>query len=167
MPIRRQLTLFAAADEARAIEALRRELDPVQQALIAAHVTLARDEEVAEWTAATLRERLQRATPPPCAVTLRFGRAEAFAGHGILLPCRGGEPEFAALRRALLGATGREQHPHLTLAHPRNPKAPGNSLARAQQLPAELVLAFATVCLIEQVDATLPWQTIAEQPLAR
>ena len=44
---RRQLTLFVPHAEAAPIEALRATLDPVQHALIAAHVTLCREDELA------------------------------------------------------------------------------------------------------------------------
>ncbi len=164
MPTRRQLSLFVSELEAAALESLRLALDPVQHRLIPAHVTLGRDDEIDGWSVAELRERVLCAATDP--LTLTFGRAEPFSGHGILLPCIAGEPAFQALRQRLLGEPARAQRPHLTLAHPRNPRAPGNSLTRALQLPPSLRCTFAAVRLIEQVAATTPWRVLAEHPLA-
>ena len=68
---RNQLTRFAPMPDPEALEATRMLLDPVQASLIAAHVTL------------------------------RFGAAETFSGHGILLPSVAGEQEFQALRQLI------------------------------------------------------------------
>lgn len=148
--MRRQLSLFVSADDATAIEAVRRVVDPVQQALIPAHVTLARDDEVggADWRAID-------AAP----LMLTFGAAEAFGGHGLWLPCIDGESAFRGLRDQLLGTGARTQAPHVTLAHPRNPRAPGNAVATARQLPSPLTLTFAAVHLIEQA-ADAPWRIV-------
>ncbi len=161
LAIRRQLSLFVPPGAAAPIEALRRVLDPVQHALVPAHVTLAREDELAALDDATLRERLAARAP----LALRFGAAESFDGHGLLLPCVAGEPEFHALRAAVLGrADVRAHRPHLTLAHPRNPHASGNTLERARSLadPGEVV--FREAHLIEQAGAA-PWVVRAVMPL--
>lgn len=160
--VRRQLSLFGADRDALAIERLRERLDPVQFALIPAHVTLCREEDLAGVSEAQLDERLVGAAT----ITLGFGPAQAFSTHGILLPCIAGEDDFQSLRlRALGGTTGRRQSPHVTLAHPRNPKAPGNSLQAAAALGWETRCRFDRLNLIEQI-AGGPWKVLRSWSLA-
>lgn len=160
--VRRQLTLFVPVEAAASIELLREKADPVQFALIAAHVTLCREDEFAELELSLLRERLAHAAP----LTLTFGQARRFAGHGILLPCIDGAADFQRLRAQALGATDvREHEAHLTIAHPRNPRAPGNQDALLSVLPAPLTLTFREVALIEQ-RAARPWLVLETLRLA-
>lgn len=162
--VRRQLTLFVAAADSAALEALRRRLDPVQHGLIAAHVTLCRDAELDDWDG--LARRL--ATLDQAPLTLRFGAPRPFHEHGILVDCIAGAGQFQALRLALLGGGPvAELAPHMTLAHPRNRRAPGNALAAAAAaLPQPLALRFDRCSLIEQ-HGHAPWQRIADFPLRR
>lgn len=147
MAVRRQLSLYVPEDQAAPIEAARRVLDPIQHALIPAHVTLCRDEEAAHLTSEAIAEALAGAQP----IKLTFGRAVAFDDHGLLLPCVSGAEGFANLRKRLLGSGSlRTQTPHITLAHPRNPRAPGNTPIRTYDLPTEFALMFSAVNLIEQ-----------------
>lgn len=151
--VRQQLTLFVPEGAAPWLEPLRRQVDPVQAGLIAAHVTLCREDEIADLELSGLRDRLARAAP----LTLTLGPARRFGGHGILLPCLEGAAAFQQLRVQALGAIAiREPEAHLTLAHPRNPRAPGNEDAILDALPAPLTLVFREVALIEQRDAR-PW----------
>lgn len=148
--------MYIPPDAAREIEAVRRALDPVQSGLIPAHVTLCREDELGDL--ASVRARLRGAPFGP--LTLRFGRPVAFSGHGLLLECVGGEGRFRALREYLLGrARVREQKPHITLAHPRNPKAAGNSAGSTAALPAVIELTFPSVYLIEQ-EGRGPWRML-------
>jgi hypothetical protein len=156
---RRQLSLYIPEDAAAPIEAVRRVLDPVQHALIPAHVTLCRDEEVAGLSASA------RAPSPHKPITLVFGRAVPFDGHGVLLPCIDGQVEFTHLRQRLLAPGAiRHQSPHITLAHPRNPRAPGNAIDRALTLPPEIVVTFSDLCLIEQAPNE-PWRVLERHAL--
>jgi hypothetical protein len=151
--IRRQLSLYVPAPEATALESVRRVLDPVQSDLIPAHVTLCREDELALVEPGVLKTRLLELPVRP--LTLHFGRAEAFHEHGILLPCIAGEEDFRLLREHVLGSrTIRRQTPHITLAHPRNPKAVGNCLANASVLPEVVAVTFMSIRLVEQADAT-------------
>lgn len=77
----------------------------------------------------------------------------------------GGADAYQSLRATVLGtSTVRIPHPHITLAHPRNPRAPGNDIAIAHQLPSPLRIRFDAVSLIEQRDGA-PWRTIWSVPL--
>ena len=161
--IRLQLSLYVGEPEAGTIDALRAGLDPLQQALIPPHVTLARDGDIDTRSGADWRERV--AALHESALRLRFGSAEGFHEHGILLRCIGGLDRFDALRARILGPAALSLAPHVTLAHPRNPKAPGNSLARARaELPSPLELRFDTLNLIEQCNGG-PWRVLARARL--
>jgi hypothetical protein len=146
---RRQLTMFVPAALGADLEPLRQLLDPIQRRLIAAHVTLCREDELARVPAAELRARRggQALTP----ITLQFGPPEVFSGHGVMLNCIAGERAFHALRGCLLGSSDiRHQQPHITLAHPRNPRSPDNCASNYTRLPQVLTITFASLCLIEQ-----------------
>ncbi len=142
-------------------------LDPVQFNLIAAHVTLCREDELEGLNTAVLRRRLSAPEIGP--LTLTFGAPESFSSHGILLPCAAGEESFRALRQLVLeSANARRQVPHITLAHPRNPKSAGNSLATASSLRNVGAIRFESICLIQQ-DGTSPWRVLErfELPAAK
>lgn len=157
-----QLTLFLTGPPATAVEAVRRALDPIQAALIPAHVTCCREDELADLDDATLAARL--ATPELAPLALEFGRARSFAGHGVLLPCVAGDAAFRALRARLLGPGARPAEAHVTLAHPRNPRAPGNLPGAAAGLPLPLACTFASVARIAQSNGA-PWRVLATHPI--
>jgi hypothetical protein len=70
-----------------------------------------------------------------------------------------------ALRRQLLGRRDiRHQSAHLTLAHPRNPKATGNRLPLAE-LGEGLTLTLTDLRWIRQTGVQ-PWQTLIRCPAA-
>jgi 2'-5' RNA ligase len=164
MMIRLQLSLYVAEPEASGLDALRARLDPVQRALIAPHVTLARDADIDTCSGPDWRERVAALREP--VLRLRFGPAEAFHEHGILLRCVDGVDRFDALRARILGPAALSLAPHLTLAHPRNPRSPGNSLAHAlAELPSPLELRFDALNLIEQCNGG-PWRVMACARLA-
>lgn len=133
-------------------------MDPIQARLIAAHVTLCREDELDGLDPALLDERMS--SPEARPVTLQFGAPVHFDEHGILLPCVAGEGEFHALRQKVLAdKLVRRQVPHITLAHPRNPRAPGNSLLAAASLASGIRITFGQVSLIRQ-QGFAPWQTL-------
>ncbi|QEL55021.1 2'-5' RNA ligase family protein [Chromobacterium paludis] len=158
--LREQLTLFVPRVEGAPLEVVRRALDPVQAGLIAAHVTLCREDEIAGLSMERLFERLRGMAP----LRLAFGPAECFLGHGILLPCIEGEADFQAMRRAVLGSGARGHAPHLTLAHPRNPRAAGNSLLDTPGLPGAMTLMFGAVSMIRQ-HGEAPWRQLGRMTL--
>jgi 2'-5' RNA ligase len=162
--IRRQLSLYVSEPEASRLEALRLVLDPVQQTLIPVHATLGREGEFGTRSDLEWRERVADLREP--ALRLAFGAAEPFQDHGILLHCVGGSEAFEALRARVLGPALLPLAPHITLAHPRNPRAPGNSLAAARErLPERLELRFDSLNLIEQHDGGR-WRVLARALLA-
>jgi 2'-5' RNA ligase superfamily len=159
--IRQQLSMYLPDDPAKSIEAVRKIADPVQAALIPAHITLCREDELADLPA--VKDRLRHLPPKP--LTLSFGRPEVFSGHGLLLNCVEGEDRFRLLREYLLDSKNiRDHRPHITLAHPRNPKAAGNSLDNASRLPAIIAITFATIFLIEQ-EGGAPWRVMERYEL--
>ena len=156
---RLQLSLYVAPPEGRLVDLLRAELDPLQHELIPAHVTLGRDGDIDTRAGGSWEERIATLREP--ALRLRFGEPEPFHEHGILLRCTEGAEGFNALRERVLGHAALPLVPHLTLAHPRNPRAPGNSLATARErLPAPLELRFDTLNLVEQYNGGR-WRVLA------
>jgi len=160
---RRQLTLFVPPPAAGPLERVRQTLDPVQRSLIPVHVTLGRETEIGRLTEQDLRACFSG--PTLRLLTLTFGAPEAFSGHGIRIQCTAGLADFHALRsRVLRRPADHAPTAHITLAHPRNPRAEGNSMAAAATVAAGLTLTFDAVALIEQTDAR-PWRVLASCPL--
>lgn len=160
---RRQLTLFAQEPWRAPLDALRRRLDPVQAELIGAHVTLCREDEIADLDAASLLGRVRSWTEGP--ILLGFGPPTRFNGHGVLLPCVKGAEQFHRLRQWLLQKPDARVHDaHLTLAHPRNPRDAGNTDAAFPDCPQALRLALPVLTLIEQ-HGSAPWRPLAESRL--
>lgn len=158
LPTRTQLTLFLPQAPGALLETHRRRLDPVQAGLIAAHVTLCREDEIGHLDPDTLRHRVS--TWPAATLNLAFGSPRRFDGHGLLLPCIDGSQDFDRLRKHLLQDPGARIHQaHLTLAHPRNPVSPGNTDEASAFLPASLEVAFDDVALILQ-EGRSPWRTV-------
>lgn len=161
--IRRQLTLFLKEPWSTRLDALRLNLDPVQASLIAAHVTICREDEIAHVDYSCVFSRVKEWSRGP--LFLSFGQPRYFSGHGVLLPCEEGLGEFHSLRQWLLQDPGaREHEAHITLAHPRNPRAVGNTEAALASCPQALKLQFASVVLIEQ-HGSAPWRVMHESTL--
>jgi 2'-5' RNA ligase len=158
-----QLTLFVPDPAASELEAVRRLLDPVQARLIRAHVTLCREDELEGLGSAELEARVSAFESG--ALTLRFGPPEWFHEHGVLLPCVEGQEAFQALRRWILSSsTVRPHAAHITLAHPRNPKAAGNTAMNAAPLERGLAVTFPTVARIRQTGSAA-WEQLSEHHL--
>jgi hypothetical protein len=69
------------------------------------------------------------------------------------------------LREYLLDSKNiKNQMPHITLAHPRNPKSAGNLLSAAAALPDVITINFPAIYLIEQ-KAIAPWRILARYHL--
>jgi 2'-5' RNA ligase len=153
-----QLSLFVPRKDSADLERVRLILDPVQSELIPAHVTLCREDELAHVGFHGLASRLSSGLAKQ--ITLVFGKPCEFGSHGILLPCVEGQRDFQRLREHILGSSAiREHAPHITLAHPRNPKSVSNILVNAGVLAEKISITFESVNLIEQTGS-LPWQIL-------
>jgi hypothetical protein len=162
---RRQLTLLVPESMASVLEPIRQRMDPVQHRLIPAHVTLCRDEELAGLTTGELSARLAKVVQLP--LTLQFGPGESFSEHGVLLPCTAGEESYHRLRVALLRSEGiHHDRAHITIAHPRNPRASANVPSTYEALAVPLSITFTKVSLIEQ-EAGQAWQILDEVDLVQ
>jgi hypothetical protein len=153
---RRQLSLFLPEPERSLVDAVRAEVDPRQHALIPAHVTLCREDEVEDWDA--LWKRLEALGP--IRVELELGAPLRLSHRTILLPVSGSTASFDELRTALLGESAPSMRPHVTLLHPRNGAGKDGCLdvARKKRLPASVILR--EVSMIEQVDGGT-WRVLA------
>ena len=161
LKIRKQLSMYVPGDAAKDLEDVRKTIDPIQHGLIPAHITLCREDEPGDLS----KLKLRLGNIPFKPLTLRFGKPEVFSGHGLLLNCVEGEDAFRLLREYLLDSKNiRNQKPHMTLAHPRNPKSTGNALDNASRLPAIIKIIFPTVSLIEQ-EGNEPWRVLEKYAL--
>lgn len=153
--MRRQLTLNVAPDQRAAVDRVRQRLDPKQYAIVPAHVTLCRDEELEPWPA--IDRRLERLAP--FSIRMQFGEPRRLADGCILLrPTHGMEP-YQELRESILGASARHHGAHLTLLHPRNASAVECDLGRLTRELAGTEVTFRTVSLIEQ-QRDEPWRVL-------
>jgi hypothetical protein len=98
---------------------------------------------------------------------LRLGKPETFSGHGLRRNCIEGEDDFRLLRQYLLASKNiKNQSPHITLAHPRNPKSAGNWLSNTSRLPEMIEITVPIIALIEQLGNE-PWRVLETYSLSR
>lgn len=155
--MRRQLTLFLPPEQRAVVEPFRQRLDPRQHALIPAHVTLCRDDELADWP--TLERRLSGLSA--FSLTLRFGAPQVLPDGCILLRPTHGAEQYQDLRRFVLGPSAPTHGAHLTLLHPRHATGATPDLTEVAAALAGLTATFRTIALIEQRDSN-PWQVLRE-----
>ena len=157
--IRQQLTLFVHKKDANEIESIRKKFNPIQQQLIDSHVTLCREDEIANIDKAL--DNLQNLDTP--AITLQFGQVTRFDNNnGVLLPASGDNAKFHQLRKEILLALNmpvRPHEPHITLIHPRNSNCNDETFEEIKLVNLPTCLMFDTVSLIEQLDGG-KWQII-------
>ncbi len=156
-PHRRQATLFFG-DPPPALVRCRQFYNPVQAALIDAHVTLCREDEVFDWTA--FEERVASLTQ--LKLRMEFGRPIR-RGDLVFLPVTAGAEHFAALRRTLLSdntSEPRTMDPHVTVIHPRNGTCTDEAFAEIERSLPPFEWTFNEVALIEQHNGG-QWQTLA------
>jgi hypothetical protein len=158
---RQQLTLFLPSDQF-AIETIRKKFNPIQQSLIAAHVTLCREDEIDPFE--KIVDNLT-SLPSLGSIEISFNPVAKFeGGKGVWLPGATNNDAFHNLRRAILrGHISSPRHitPHLTLMHPRNSTCTEDIFAEIKNYTLPTVLVFDSVSLIRQ-DGKEPWQTIAQ-----
>jgi hypothetical protein len=149
---RQQLTLFISKTEATVFENIRKLFNPVQHALIAAHVTLCRDEEMAEPQKLLASLRQLRHQP----LTIHFGNVARFAaGRGVLIPAEGDNSAFQQLRKKILQGiveTPALHQPHITLMHPRNSTCTDEIFAQIEKQRFPASITFGQISLIEQEE---------------
>lgn len=159
--VRHQLTLFVQPQDATAIEAIRSTYNPVQQQLIASHVTLCREDELAPLD--VIVAHLQQLHFAP--ITIQFGAVKRFDdGKGVMLPALGENTAFHQLRAAVLQpiiATPRLHEPHLTLMHPRNATCTDAIFEAIQAANLPQQLTFTVVTLIQQCNGG-KWQALQQ-----
>lgn len=149
---RLQLTLFVPENSSAAIEEIRSRYNPVQYELIAAHVTLCREDELMDLE--KVQHNLDQLGFP--SITIRFGKPERFdEGKGVLIPALGENITFQEFRKAVLNGIIKEprnHQPHITLIHPRNATCTDEIMEniRKSDLPSEIE--FGQISLIEQID---------------
>ena len=157
LPTRRQLTLFLPPERCEVVEPLRQRLDPVQHAMIPAHVTLCRDDELIPWQ--PVGERL--ASFGRFSLAMQFGEPRVLPDGCVLMrPTFGAEP-FQRLRSSILGPSAKAVGAHITLLHPRHAAGIDYDLAElAARLPG-FTVTFRSIALIEQ-SGTSPWRVLEE-----
>lgn len=149
---RLQLSLFVPENSSAAIEEIRSRYNPVQYELIAAHVTLCREDELMDLE--KVQHNLDQLGFP--SITIRFGKPERFdEGKGVLIPALGENITFQEFRKAVLNGIIKEprnHQPHITLIHPRNATCTDEIMEniRKSDLPSEIE--FGQISLIEQID---------------
>ncbi len=155
---RRQLSLFLR-DNFENIENIRAKYNPVQHDLIAAHVTLCREDEIEALEQIIKNLKAIELDEP---ISIQFASVERFAdGKGVFIPAKGENKAFVELRKTVLNVNEllKEQHPHITLIHPRNGTCSDEIFAHIQayDLPTEFY--FDTISLIEQKDGG-KWEVV-------
>lgn len=163
MPNRIQLTLFANAEEAALIEQVRGAFNPVQYALIRAHVTLCREDMLLQPE--PVLQRLADTAFP--FITIRFGKPARFSdGKGLLLPATE-DAQFQLLRNEILQDMPGfiiPQEPHVTLIHPRNGICTDEIFEQVLRANLPEQLTFKQVSLIAQENGK-EWKTLRRFPL--
>lgn len=155
--IRQQLTLFVNKKDATEIESIRKKFNPIQQQLIDSHVTLCREDEIANID--KVPDNLQNLDIP--AITIQFELVARFHNNkGVLLPASGDNVQFHQLRKKILTALHmpvRRHEPHITLMHPRNSNCTNEIFEEIKSVKLPASLQFDTISLIEQIDGG-QWQ---------
>lgn len=163
--VRYQLTLFVT-ESADTIELVRRNYNPLQADLIPAHVTLCRENELANLK--DIERNLSLLYLPP--VTVEFGTPKRFADDkGLLLPGTGPNTEYHELRKKLLKTTAEEYHPnepHITLIHPRNGTCTDAIYQEVMKMQFPASITFDECCLVKQ-EGNNVWEIIRRFPLVK
>jgi hypothetical protein len=156
---RQQLTLFVPEAFSGTIELVRSQFNPLQHQLIAAHVTLCREDEITDIE--TILHNLQKESLAE--ITIHFGDIIRFQeGKGALLPAFNADESFQKLRQQIL--TGSIEQPrnheaHITLMHPRNATCTDEIFQELQKFEFPKSITFHEICLIEQ-EIGKEWKTL-------
>lgn len=156
---RKQLSLFVGRDAAAPLEAVRSRYNPLQQQLIAAHVTLCREDEIADTDAVI--HNLEHLHEAPLSIyfeaPVRFNQ-----GAGVLIPATANNEAFQLLRKKVLAGIidePRQHMPHITLLHPRNSTCTDAIYEAIMKMEWPKQFQFNAVSLIEQ-SGDGPWKIL-------
>lgn len=155
---RRQLSLFLR-NNFEIIENIRAKYNPVQHDLIAAHVTLCREDEIEQLEQIIENIKAIKLGKP---ISIQFGAVERFdEGKGVFIPAKGENIAYFELRKLVLGASelSKEQQPHITLIHPRNGTCTAEIFAQIQAFDLPTELDFDSIRLIEQKEGS-KWENV-------
>jgi 2'-5' RNA ligase len=155
---RRQLTLFVSPGN-DVIETIRATFNPIQHSLIAAHVTLCREDEIDPIEYVIKNISMIRYEAPLC---ITFNSIMRFNNNnGVLLPAKHND-DFQFLRRSVLKGihnNPRYHDPHITLMHPRNSTCTDAIFDQLTEYTLPRQLHFDTISLIEQHNGG-KWKTL-------
>ena len=161
--IRRQLTLFLPESAAALVEQIRQQYDPHQHALIKAHLTLCREDEIADWD--KVFETISNSKEP--AIKLLFGPPTRFEqGRGLWLEALDPTP-FNGLRKTVLQQVitePRQQVPHITLMHPRESNCTDAIYQEICKHSFPTSIRFDQISLVEQMGGG-KWEILQNFPL--
>ena len=155
-----QLTLFVSPDESVEIEKVREKYNPEQFRLIKSHVTLCREEELADLPGILKTLENLKAYE----ILLDFGPAEKFArGRGVFIPGMGDNLAFHKLRKLILSenAVVQKHVPHITLMHPRNSTCTDAIFLDIKKYDTPNKLKFNKIYLIKQENGKA-WEILKE-----
>ena len=162
MPQKRiQLSLFIDASASASIEIIRATFNPEQYALIPAHVTLCREDELESID--KVLKNLQCLTQD--SVKIDFGPVVQFSeGKGVLIPAIGPNDSFHELRANILHRIikkPRIPEPHITLIHPRNATCTDEIFTEIAGYDLPNTIIFKKISLIEQ-EIGMKWYILEE-----
>ncbi|MEL6627852.1 MAG: 2'-5' RNA ligase family protein [Bacteroidota bacterium] len=163
--LRRQLTLFLPSEQSQEIEAFRKAYNPIQFQLIAAHITLCREDELTQWN--VISQSLSNLEAGNLTVYLQQPTRFADA-KGLSMEPAGSYTDFQHLRKHILEDTilePRDHKPHITLIHPRNGRCTEAIWHMTQQLHFPPSFTFSQISLIEQKNGG-KWETLEVFDLA-
>lgn len=157
--IRRQLSLFVPEPERSQLDAIRQKYDPKQHAIIPAHITLCRDEELKPWIA--LEKRLSALESVE--ITFVLGAPKLIEAGGVLVLMANSSTAFDDLRHRLLGDRCAQQIPHINLLHPRHATGKEHAYEAILYEPLPASVTLTEISLIEQVNGGT-WNVLSRYP---
>jgi hypothetical protein len=146
MKTRRQLTLFLNPNSSEKIEEFRLKYNPIQHHLIAAHLTLCRENEIENLD--KILQNLEKINFK--SIEMKFGKPERFENKkGLWLTSI--SQGFNVLREEILvGIIAPNQKAHITLMHPRNSTCTNEIYETAKHIIFPEIIHFDSIALIEQ-----------------
>ena len=157
---RRQLTLFVNKNDSFEIEEIRKKYNLLQFQIIAAHVTLCREDELLNLK--KVIENLDQIDFSQLLIS--FNKPIRFSNQkGVLLPAKDYET-FQNLRKNILKGSikvPKNLEPHITLLHPRNANLTVEIFNEISEYKFPEKINFSKVSLIEQ-EIGSKWKILRE-----